>query len=179
MLVRLRVYLLNIKCPICTNANRNDRKQRSQSNSVFLGRHWDKLLVTLLLLFEKLTLSGIIGSWGLETDGLSSLCVTEATIIAVISADTMTGSHQVTSGHNGLRSVHKTVTRGHQGATLGTSQAGNLSKNHFSWGIMQDCYLGQYLQILDKVRYRAPVILTQLSFLLLLLSGPNIGSELE
>ena len=83
-----------------------------QSNSVFLGRHWDKLLVTLLLLFEKLTLSGIIGSWGLETDGLSSLCVTEATIIAVISADTMTGSHQVTSGHNGLRSVHKTVTRG-------------------------------------------------------------------
>lgn len=57
------------------------------------------------------------------------------------------------------------VTGGPEGLiTALTSQAGNLSKNHFSWGIMQDCYLGQYLQILSSVsvtHYWALIIVTR------------------
>ena len=52
-----------------------------------------------------------------------------------------------------LPSQVRNVTRSPRGPITETSQAGNLSKNHFSWGIMQDCYRGQYLQILSRVRY--------------------------
>ena len=63
--------------------------------------------------------------------------------------------------------------QGPTGSNQRTSQAGNLSKNHFSWGIMQDCYLGQYLQILSSVRYTllALIILTRTGF------SPGLWSE--